>query len=125
MNTSIDKYLTTEPEDQCGQFFEGVCNNLCPAMQKWDDGNGNSASASTEFEMLVDALFMEGIEPKAAADIISKAFALFRQYPAHIPGSENVYPEKPKRMKDFFYLVDPGGPTGHGDICHSDADPGL
>lgn len=38
---------------------------------------------------------------------------------------EPVYTEKDTEDADYWNNGGPLGPTGHGDICYSDADPGL
>jgi hypothetical protein len=40
-------------------------------------------------------------------------------------GSDLLDLEAPEESECGHYPEAPNGPTGHGDICHSDADPGL
>lgn len=116
MNNALDKYLTTEPDNGWDAYFEAVCDGLPEDAYRWDEARSHAPTESEQFSRMVEAMFDAGVHPGDAVRIIDKAFAFFSKF----------QPEPPaKRMKDFFYLSEPNGPTGHGDTCHSDADPGL
>lgn len=115
---SLDKYLTTEPDNGFDAYFEAVCDALHRDVQRWDERYGHSPTESLQFTEIVEKCFDAGMEPHNCAGVILYAFTLFARFPACDSGpvTRSVTPK---------YLYDPNGPTGHGDICHSDADPGL
>lgn len=115
---SLDRYLTTEPDSGFTEYFEAVCDALHRDVQRWDERYGHSPTESLQFTEIVDKCHTWGMSTADCAAIIRSAFSLFVRFPAgdSVPVTRSVTPE---------YLYDPNGPTGHGDICHSDADPGL
>lgn len=118
MNNALDKYLTTEPDNGFDAYFEAVCDALHRDVQRWDERYGNSPTESEQFTEMVEHCFNSDMLYTNCADIIRNAFILFARFPAGdaVTVTRSVTPE---------YLYDPNGPTGHGDTCYSDADPGL
>lgn len=73
--TSLDRYLTTPPDDGFDNYFENVCENL--SNEFWDE-HEDWILDSKEFEKSVERCFNKGCEPKYSASIIERAFRIYK-----------------------------------------------
>ena len=78
--TSLDKYLTTQPDDGFDSWFESVCDRLSKPFSDWDDMADNTPSCSDEFIETCDLLFSAGLTPDEAAPIINQSFVFFDKF---------------------------------------------
>lgn len=115
MNNALDRYLTTEPDNGWDAYFEAVCDGLPESTYTWDEARNFAPTESDAFTRLIEAMFNAGAHPADAVNIIEKAFSFFGKFPV----------ETPVKPRTFPTWIEANGPTGHGDECHSDADPGL
>lgn len=67
--TSLDRYLTTPPDDGYDNYFERVCESLTDHF--WDEQE-NWVLNSKEFENLTSRCFNKGKHPKTTAEIIER-----------------------------------------------------
>ena len=72
---SLDRYLTTPPDDGFDNYFENVCENL--SNEFWD-AHEDWILDSKEFEKSVERCFNKGCEPKYSASIIERAFRIYK-----------------------------------------------
>ncbi len=73
---SLDRYLTTEPEDDFTPYVEAICNYVPEEFynqhESWfDEYDG-------ECNRLLSLCFSEGIEPKQAARFIETIYQIFK-----------------------------------------------
>lgn len=80
MNISLDKYLTTEPDNGFTEYCELVCDRLGAPICEWDDAANNDPCCSDEFTALLEAMFNAGIDQDTAAIIVNKSFDFFEKW---------------------------------------------
>jgi hypothetical protein len=73
---SLDRYLTTEPEDYFTPYCESVVDKLSDDFYEWHDGWLNEHDG--ECNKLLSFLFSECIEPSQAAKFIEAIYKIFK-----------------------------------------------
>lgn len=77
---SLDRYLTTPPDDGFDSWIESVCDGLSNEFFEWDNAADNVPSLSDEFTKICDTLFNAGLTPNQASLILNKSFLFFDKF---------------------------------------------
>lgn len=74
---SLDRYLTSEPQDDFTPFCEALEDNLKEVL--WEKLEQERGSAWTknqraQIDIIEERLFMKGVEPNRAAKIVTRIY---------------------------------------------------
>ena len=102
MNISLDKYLTTEPDNGYDSWFESVCLGLSKPVCEWDDAANNDPCCSEEFTKLCELMFNAGVHHAVAAMLVNQSFNFFEKW---IRVNDNAPGFDPKDYCDLLQIT--------------------
>ena len=102
MNISLDKYLTTEPDNGYDSWFESVCLGLSKPVCEWDDTANNDPCCSDEFIHLSEMMFNAGVHHAVAAMLVNQSFNFFEKW---IRVNDNAPGFDPKDYSDLLQIT--------------------
>jgi len=77
---SLDRYLTTPPDDGFDSWIESVCDGLSNEFSEWDNAADNAPSFSDEFTKMCYTFFSAGLTPGQASLILNQSFLFFDEF---------------------------------------------